>query len=583
MKRMWSYVKENAKVYSLIITILLLVNSAQLILPIIIRSAINDIESIKNYQVLYKDAFYMLIIAITIVGGRFIYNSLLRKAALNFEDSMRTSLFSKYMSLPDSFFHSHEIGDLMARVNNDTRLLRHFLVMGFIAGIDILFLGTASLFMMVYLNLNLTLIVLIPLALLIFLAKFVSPKFHSLFKKTQVTFGEITTRIREALVGMRVIRTFVREDFYSGLFDNICTSYVKINMNLAKVMGLFDPSITFLVRTATVLIYLFGGKLVIDKMLTLGSLVAFSQYIQTLSWPMMAFGFVINQYQRASISIKRIEEIFNSPSADSMQKIKINPKLDGKTLKITNLSFSYSSAKTRKILEDININLNNGEILGLTGPTGSGKTTLLSTILRVWEPPENTIFIDNYDITTLDLNAYRTKFTYVPQEVFLFSATIRENLSFGNINATEEEIIKAAKIASVWDEIMKFDKGLDTLVGERGVTLSGGQKQRVAIARAVLTNKPILLFDDPLSSVDSETEQNIISGLKFFLKETNKMCILISHRVTALSWANNIGVIKHGRMIEYGNHSNLIDKQGYYYHLYRQQYLEGVKVLNDIS
>jgi ATP-binding cassette subfamily B protein len=233
------------------------------------------------------------------------------------------------------------------------------------------------------------------------------------------------------------------------------------------------------------------------------------------------------------------------------------------------------------VLKGINFEIKRGEILGLTGPTGSGKTTLISLILRIWEPPSKTIFLDDYDITTIDLDLYRKNFAYVSQESFLFSASLRENLAFGKPSASDEEIIKFAKLACIWEDIEKLENGLDTTVGERGITLSGGQKQRVAIARALIAGNPILILDDPLSAVDSETEQKIIINIKEYLKEKDLICIIISHRIAALSWANKIGVIKKGKLTEYGTHSELLEKKCYYYHIYRQQYLEGLKALNN--
>lgn len=581
MKRIWKYIRENIRLYLLIIILLLLVDVGQLIMPMIIRSAINNIETTKNTYLLYKSATYFILFALIIVSARYIYNSLTRRSALNFEYQTELALFKRYLSLPDSFFHTHEIGDLMARVNNDARALRRFLVMGLIAAIDIVFLGISSIVMMTYLSPRLTLLAVIPLIFLILLTLFISPLFHKVFRKLQDTFGEITTRIRESLIGMRVIRTFVRENFYSNLFNGICTSYLRINITLGKLIGIFEPSITLLVNLSLLLIYLFGGRMVINGNLNIGTLVAFSQYVQTLSWPMMAFGLIVTLYQRANIALKRIEEILSTPSSDELQKVKIYPKLEANSLKVKDLSFHYPETKENLILKGIDFEIKKGEILGLTGPTGSGKTTLLSLILRIWEPPSNTIFLDDYDITTIDLDSYRNNFSYVSQESFLFSTTLRENLAFGKPSASEEELIKFAKLACIWEDIEKFDNGLETIIGERGVSLSGGQKQRVAIARALIAGNPILILDDPLSAVDSETEQKIILNLKEYLKEKEFICIIVSHRITALSWASNIGVIKKGKLIEYGTHLELLEKKEYYYHIYRQQYLEGLKALNN--
>ena len=605
MHKIWSYVKKNKASYLFIAILLLIVDGAQLFMPYLLRRAINLVEDIytskslsfiykylwKNSGYLFKGtipktqslyylAFYYLLFAILIVVGRYVYMSFVRKHALSFEYKTQTALFDKYLSLPDSFFHSNEIGDLMARANNDTVSVRRFMIMGLIAAFDIFFMGTASLLLMFLLNRTLTAIVLIPLGLLIILTKIMSAKIHAVYKKIQDTFGEITTRVRESLIGMNVIRTFGREKFYLKLFSDTCTRYMSLNMNLAKLMGIFHPAINWIVTFVTLIVFLVGGRLVILNKMNLGILMQFSQYISMLSWPMMAFGFVVNMLQRASISMNRIDEIMLIPSIQDTQKVSLTPDLPEHSIVVKNLNYAYPGESSQGVLSHLGLSIGQGEVIGITGPTGSGKTTLISLLLRVWEPPSQTIFLGGHDITDLDIDFLHRQIAYVPQVSFLFSATVRENLIFGRVDAKPQEIEEAMDIACIRPDIEGMEKGLDTLVGERGLTLSGGQKQRLCFARAILSKRPILIMDDSLSAVDPETEEKIIDRLKKHSLEAGLTCLLISHRISALSWAGKIAVVKHGAIEEIGSHEELIEKkQGYYYNLYKMQYLEGLKGL----
>jgi ATP-binding cassette subfamily B multidrug efflux pump len=606
MQKIWSYIKRNWTSYSLIAILLLIVDGAQLFMPYLMRRSINLVEGINTGKVyafiyqyiilnkdslsktiilpvqdLYRFATYYLLFAILVVVGRFTYMYFVRKNALAFEYKTQTSLFDKYLTLPDSFFHNHEIGDLMSRANNDTVSVRRFMVMGLIAAFDIIFMGTASLLLMFLLSPSLTAIVLIPLALLILLTKIMSAKIHAVYKKIQDTFGEITTRVRESLIGMNVIRTFGREKFYLKLFGDTCSRYMKLNMNLAKLMGVFHPAISWIVTFVTLLVFLVGGRQVIQGRLNLGILLQFSQYISMLSWPMMAFGFVVNMLQRASISMNRIDEIMTIPSIMESQKVIIEPDLRSHQINMKNLSYTYPDDSRKEILSHLNLLINQGEVIGITGPTGSGKTTLISLLLRIWEPPSGSIIMDGHDITELDIDFLHKQVAYVPQVSFLFSATVRENLIFGNVKASQEEIEQVIDLACIRQDVNGMEKGLDTLVGERGLTLSGGQKQRICFARAILSNRPILIMDDSLSAVDPETEERMTNQLKLHCTKNQLTCLLISHRISALSWANRVAVVKHGRIEEIGSHDELVaTKHGYYYNLYKMQYLEGLKGLN---
>jgi ATP-binding cassette subfamily B protein len=587
MKHIWFFIKENSKWYLLIAFLLLIVNGAQLVMPLFIGNIIDYISidnpsTITTFSPIWINAMYFAIAAFSIVIFRVIYINIMRKFAIHFEHTKRKQLFEKYLSLPDSFFFDNEIGDLMARANNDTISVRRFLVMGLLSLYDIFILGVGALVIMLVKAPTLTLWIVLPLAILIFLAQFVSKRMHKLFKAIQETFADITTRVRETLVGMNVIRTFCRETYYMKRFVDVCSSYLRINVNLGKLMGLFHPAIAMVISLTIIVITVIGGYQVMHGLITLGTLVEFTQYIQLLAWPMMAVGFVVNMYQRASISLARIQEILTTPSADASQRILLKPALSMDTISIQNLTYSYPLQNKEHAIQNLSLQLHKGESIGITGPTGSGKTTILSLLLRIWDPPENTIFVDDYDITHLDLKMLRRQFAYVPQVSFLFSNTVWENLRFGKPDASEDEIMEAARIARVLEDVKMLDHGFDTIIGERGVTLSGGQKQRLALARALVTQRPFLILDDSLSAVDPETEEIIINNLKAHLKKTNQTCIIISHRITTLHWLDKIAVIEKGKLTEFDTPSRLIESEkGYFYRLYHYQYLEGLEGLQN--
>ncbi len=574
MRIVFKFFRREIKWYIPIILMLVLVDLSQVIIPIFTKKAVDAITK-NNVRLITQYGLYILVIATGIIAIRYTYNYLLRKLVLKLDFELKTSLFKKYVRMPKSYFEKQEIGDLMARVTNDTRAVRMFLIMGFLGGIDIILLGVTTFIMMFLMSPKLAVSVAIPLVLLIPLALNFGHKIHKYFKNVQSIFGEMTVRVREAISGIRVIKAFTRESFYLRLFENVNERYLKENMKLVKLDGFLDPTIDFLIHTSLFILILYGGTLVIKNKISLGTLVAFSQYIGTLAWPMMAVGFTISLLQRARASLGRINEVLSSePEVRDIKPVRVK-KLKGK-IEIKDLTFKYPNANC-PVLKNIFLNVNPGELLGVTGPTGSGKTTLIELILRVYNPPERTIFFSGYDIMEIPLKTLRANIAYVPQEPFLFSDTIKENITLGKKNATQNEIKEAMRIAAIEKTVESLPNKLETIVGEKGITLSGGERQRMAIARAVLTKRPVMLFDDPLSAVDTDTEKEIIKNLKEYLKKNRITAIINSQRISALSVADRVAVISHGKIIENGTPKELLNKKGYYYHLYRKQILEGMK------
>jgi ATP-binding cassette subfamily B multidrug efflux pump len=574
MKRIFQFFRKEIKWYIPIIIMLTLVDFSQVIIPVFTKKAVDAIGK-KDVHLIVQYGLYVLLIAGGIILVRYTYNYILRKLVLKLDYELKTALFDKYLSMHKSYFEKQEIGDLMARVTNDTRAVRMFLIMGFLGGMDILLLGVTTFIMMFIMSPRLSIFVSLPLLILIPLALNFGHKIHKYFKTVQSLFGEMTVRVREAISGIRVIKAFTRENFYLKLFGSVNEKYLRENMKLVKLDGFLDPAIDFLINTSLFILILWGGILVIQNRITIGTLVAFSQYINTLAWPMMAIGFTISLMQRARASLGRIEEVLHAePEIKDTNPIVLE-SLNG-NIKIKDLNFKYPEAETN-ILRDILLDINPGELFGITGPTGSGKTTLLELILRVYNPPRGTILIDNYDLLDIPLSVLRKSIGYVPQEPFLFSDTLLENIKLGNKDATEEEVKEAVRIAAIKKNIELFPEKFKTMVGEKGVMLSGGERQRIAIARAVITKRPIMLFDDPLSAVDTDTEKEIIKNLKDYLKKNHITAIITSQRVSALTVMDRIAVLSNGKIIEQGKPSKLYEEKGYYYHLYRKQLLEGIE------
>lgn len=575
MKIILKFFKKEFKLYALIISLLLIVDSSQVIIPIFTKRAIDAIAN-SNKSLILKNGLYIIIISAAIIAIRYFYNYILRYLTLKLDYDIKISLFNKYLNLPKKLIQQSEIGDLMAKVTNDTTAVRFFLIMGFIGIIDIFFLGITTFASMFIMNAKLTLIVILPLLILIPITLNFGKKIHLYFRKVQDLFGEMTVRIREAIGGIRIIKAFVRENFYLNLFMNINEQYLKENLKLVKLDGFLDPTINLLINISMFNLLVFGGLFFIRNKADIGTIVAFFQYIQTLAWPVMAIGFSIALYQRAKASLNRIEEALNIKP----EIIDAHPKqiesLKG-NITINKLSFKFEEDENF-ILKDVSVEIDQGTLVGITGPPGSGKTTLLNLIMKIYNTKRNTINIDRVDIFDIPLKLFKEQIAYVPQEPFLFSDSILNNIKLAKENATTEEVEQASKIADIHKDILNFPRSYETIVGEQGVTLSGGERQRVSIARAIITKRPIMIFDDPLSAVDTETERNIIQNLKEFFKDNKITAIIVSQRISALSILDKVIVIANGKILEQGKPDELLNKNGYYHHLYRKQLLEGIEV-----
>ncbi len=549
---------------------LLIVDAAQLIIPLVVRKSINLIQSGQaTMKILGVYALYILGLTLVIAILRFFWRYFIMGTARKVERDIREELYYHFIKLSASFFNKEKTGELMALVTNDTDAIRMASGMGLVQITDIIVYSTFSLAIMFKISPLLALYALLPLPLISILISFSGRLNYKYFKEVQETFSHLTEKIRESITGIKVLRGFSQTE---GQIRDIGVTnevFLRKNMKLAKVSSLFEPAIQLGATLSFAILLFFGGRKVILNEISLGDFVAFSSYLGMMIWPMIAIGFMVNIVQRGSASMDRIERVLHiEPEIKNLPTTR-RIEIEG-NIEVKNLTFSYTP--DRPVLMDVNFRLKKGQKLGIIGRTGSGKSTLCYLIPRIFDPPEGTVFIEDSDVKYLDLAEIRKAVSFVPQESLLFSTTIRENVSYGKENATEEEIIRALHLAEIYDEVMTMPKGIDTLVGERGLTLSGGQKQRIAIARAIVKNAPIFILDDALSAVDTETEIRILTNLSEFL--SSKTTLIVSHRVSAVMDCDEIIVLEDGKIADRGTHEELLSREGFYRHIYELQKLE---------
>ena len=546
---------------------LMIIDLLQLAVPRVLKAAIDALSLGRaTFHILGVYFLYIMMIAFGIAVGRFVWRYLLIGSSRRIERELRTDLYNHITTLDLSTFDIMKTGDLMAHATNDVNAVRQAIGFGLVILTDIIILGVASLVMMLLISPRLTLLALIPFPIIAFFSTKFGSLIHRLFEKVQEQFSALTERVRENLSGIRVVKIFVQEEPEIKRFDKMSTEYVGKNLSLVRVWGLFFPVIFSLAATGEMIVLGFGGHAVILGQITIGSFVAFVAYLQTLVWPMIAIGQAINMFQRGAASQGRINRILDIKPAILSGKREIGP-LKG-AIVFRGVNFNYPGKKG-PALRDINLTVQPREFIGVTGPIGSGKTSMVSLLLRLYEFQEGNIRLDGIDIREMDLADLRHNIAYVPQDTFLFSDTIRENITFGNRSARTEDIERVARTSQIYDEIVQFPAGFDTVIGERGVTLSGGQKQRIALARALLLDRPILILDDAISAVDAETEKKILADLQDEI--TRHTSIVISHRLFAIQDAAKIIVIDQGRIVETGRHADLIKARGLYFEIYTQQ------------
>lgn len=551
---------------------LLVVDGLQLIIPRIVKRAVDDLTTAGGPPPdLVRYGLVILGIAVVIAFLRFFWRYFIIGTSRHIEEDVRNSIFRHLQRLSARYFAKTKTGDLMAHAINDLNAVRMACGIGIVAMTDAIILGVATIVFMLVLNVRLTLLALLPMPAIALFTLRAGKLLHHRFEKVQETFSTLTEAVRESISGIRVVKAYAQEEHELGKLADVGRDYVRKNIELIRIWGAFFPFIMFLSSMSIVIVIYFGGRQVMLGSITTGDLVAFTSYLAILTWPMMAMGWVVNIMQRGAASMGRIEKILRTEPEIADREGAVT--LDGVRgeIEFRGVTVRYEPELPRALV-DASFTVREGETLGVIGRTGSGKTTICNLLLRVYEATEGEVLLDGHDVRDLTLSSLRSAFGYVPQDTFLFSDTIRENVRFAAPSSTDDEVRGALAAAGMLDEVEAFPKGLDTLVGERGVTLSGGQKQRLAIARALLGDPPVVILDDALSSVDTATEEKIQEKLARVL--AGRTSIIVSHRISSLRHADRIIVLEDGRIIERGTHEELVALRGLYSDIYEQQLLE---------
>jgi len=546
-------------------------NGIWILFPQVIRRAVDGLHMGVTRQRLMTYALLLLAVAAAKGIFQFLTRWIVIGVSREIEFDLRNDFFRHLESLSYSYYQRTRTGDIMARATNDLNAVRMLLGPAIMYSANTIVFTAGALAFMLSISPKLTVYAFLPLPIVSIVVQYFGRKIHERFERIQAMFSEISARAQENFSGARVIRAYVQEEAEIAAFESSNREYIWRSLKLVRLMGMLWPTLEIMLGFAIVLVLWLGGREVMAHRMTVGEFVAFNTYMVQLTWPVIALGWVINIFQRGTASMGRFNEILAEKpeivDGDEARSARASA-IEGE-IEFRNLNFAYNGVP---VLQDANLHIPAGSSLAIVGPTGSGKTTLVSLIPRIYEAEPGSVLIDGRPIREYPLAFLRQTIGFVPQETFLFSESIRENIAFGVADATDADIRTAAQAANIADDIESFPEQYRTIVGERGLTLSGGQKQRTAIARALIRNPRILVLDDALSSVDTHTEDKILNHLREVMR--GRTTIFISHRVSTVRNADQIAVLHSGRIVELGTHDELLARNGYYTDLYNKQLLE---------